>query len=89
MKKIVCSLFLILLVSNAANAALEMDDLKEPRKVMAKIRYAHKGEVCLLERVDENRIKCTFENPVRAITPGQAVVFYEQDYVLGGGTIIE
>ena len=65
-----------------------MDDLKEPRKVMAKIRYAHKGEVCLLERVDEKRIKCTFENPVRAITPGQAVVFYEQDYVLGGGTII-
>lgn len=65
-----------------------MEDLKEPRKVMAKIRYAHKGEVCLLERLDENRIRCTFENPVRAITPGQAVVFYEQDYVLGGGTII-
>ena len=66
-----------------------MEDLKEPRKVMAKIRYAHKGDICLLERLDENRIKCTFENPVRAITPGQAVVFYEQDYVLGGGTIIE
>ena len=66
-----------------------MEDLREPRKVMAKIRYAHKGDMCLLERLDENRIRCTFENPVRAITPGQAVVFYEQDYVLGGGTIIE
>ena len=66
-----------------------MEDLTEPRKVMAKIRYAHKGDRCLLERMDENRIKCTFENPVRAITPGQAVVFYEQDYVLGGGTIVE
>ena len=65
-----------------------MEGLEEPRKVMAKIRYAHKGEICLLERLDENRIRCTFENPVRAITPGQAVVFYEQDYVLGGGTII-
>ena len=66
-----------------------MENLEEPRRVMAKIRYAHKGDMCLLERIDENRIKCTFENPVRAITPGQAVVFYEQDYVLGGGTIIE
>lgn len=66
-----------------------MENLEEPRKVMAKIRYAHKGDICLLERLDDNRIKCTFENPVRAITPGQAVVFYEQDYVLGGGTIIE
>lgn len=66
-----------------------MEDVTEPRKVMAKIRYAHKGEMCLLERINETQIKCTFENPVRAITPGQAVVFYEQDYVLGGGTIIE
>lgn len=66
-----------------------MESLEEPRKVMAKIRYAHKGDICLLEKMDNDRIKCTFENPVRAITPGQAVVFYEQDYVLGGGTIIE
>lgn len=66
-----------------------MENLEEPRKVMAKIRYAHKGDICLLERLDDNRIKCTFENPVRAITPGQAVVFYEKDYVLGGGTIVE
>ena len=66
-----------------------MENLDEPRKVVAKIRYAHKGEVCLLEKINETQIRCTFENPVRAVTPGQAVVFYEQDYVLGGGTIIE
>ena len=65
-----------------------MEGLEEPRTVMAKIRYAHKGEECLLEKVDDNTIKCIFKNPVRAVTPGQAVVFYEQDYVLGGGTII-
>ncbi len=66
-----------------------MEDLHEPRRVLAKIRYSHKGEYCLLERIAEDKIRCTFENPVRAVTPGQAVVFYEQDYVLGGGTIVE
>lgn len=65
-----------------------MPDLPEPRRVTAKIRYAHKGEECLIEKMGEDRIKCTFIKPVRAITPGQAVVFYEDDCVLGGGTIL-
>ncbi len=65
-----------------------MEDLREPREVMAKIRYAHRGEKCILERVNEGEIRCTFGEPVRAVTPGQAVVFYEGEYVLGGGTII-
>lgn len=65
-----------------------MVNLAEPRTVLAKIRYAHAGEQCLIEQVDKDIIKCTFEKPVRAITPGQAVVFYEDGYVLGGGSII-
>lgn len=65
-----------------------MEDLTEPRRVIAKIRYAHSGEWCRIEKVEEDQIKCTFEKPVRAITPGQAVVFYEDGYVLGGGNII-
>lgn len=65
-----------------------MENLTEPRKVLAKIRYAHKGAPCLIEKVREDRIKCTFEEPVRAVTPGQAAVFYEDGYVLGGGTIL-
>ncbi len=65
-----------------------MEALNTPREVLAKIRYAHKGEKCLIERVGEDRIKCSFHAPVRAITPGQAVVFYENDYVLGGGVIL-
>lgn len=65
-----------------------MADLKEPREVTAKIRYNHAGEKCVIERAGENRIRVVFRKPVRAITPGQAVVFYEDDYVLGGGTII-
>jgi tRNA-specific 2-thiouridylase len=65
-----------------------MEDLTQPRRVLAKIRYAHAGEMCLIEKTDADVIKCTFEKPVRAITPGQAVVFYEDGYVLGGGSII-
>lgn len=65
-----------------------IEELTEPREVLAKIRYAHKGERCLIERVGEDSVKCSFHAPVRAITPGQAVVFYEDGHVLGGGTII-
>ena len=65
-----------------------MADLLKPREVLAKIRYAHGGEKCVIEQVAEDVIKCTFMKPVRAITPGQAVVFYEDGYVLGGGSII-
>ena len=65
-----------------------MEELSRPREVQAKIRYAHAGERCVIERVAEDIIKCTFHQPVRAITPGQAVVFYEDGYVLGGGSIL-
>lgn len=65
-----------------------MAELTKPREVTAKIRYNHAGEKCVIERAGEDRIRVTFKQPVRAITPGQAVVFYEEDYVLGGGTIL-
>ncbi len=65
-----------------------MEDLREPRRVLAKIRYAHQGEWCMIERLGEDQIHCNFENPVRAITPGQAVVFYDGEYVMGGGSIL-
>ena len=65
-----------------------MADLPEAREVTAKIRYAHAGEKCVIEKTGEDQIRVTFKKPVRAITPGQAVVFYEDDYVLGGGTIM-
>lgn len=66
---------------------MAQEDIDGPVRVKAKIRYSHQGEQCVIERVDKNRIKCTFDKPVRAITPGQAVVFYKDDYVFGGGTI--
>lgn len=65
-----------------------MEDLRKPREVLAKIRYAHGGERCVIEKAEGDQIRVTFKKPVRAITPGQAVVFYEDVYVLGGGTIV-
>ena len=66
---------------------MSVPDLSEPMRVKAKIRYAHQGAFWLIEKIGEDRVKCTFEEPVRAVTPGQAAVFYDGEYVLGGGTI--
>ena len=67
---------------------MAVEDIAEPVRAKVKIRYAHAGTSCLLEKQKDGKIKCTFEEPVRAVTPGQAAVFYENDYVLGGGTIL-
>ena len=56
-------------------------------KVQAKIRYSHKGALCTVRELENGCVECHFSEPVRAVTPGQAVVFYEDNYVLGGGTI--
>lgn len=67
---------------------MSVEDLPEPKRVFAKIRYNHKGAWCVVEKTGEDEITCTFEEPQRAVTPGQAVVLYDGEYVLGGGTII-
>lgn len=59
----------------------------QPVEVMAKIRYSHKGSPCTITQIGEDQVKCEFHEPVRAVTPGQAVVFYDGEYVVGGGTI--
>ena len=66
---------------------MSVPDLPEPRRVFAKIRYNHKGAWCIVEKTGTDEITCTFEEPIRAVTPGQAVVLYDGEYVLGGGTI--
>lgn len=65
-----------------------MEELTEPRRVNAKIRYSHAGSPCTISKEVDGTVLCTFDEPVRASTPGQAVVFYEGEYVLGGGTIV-
>lgn len=67
---------------------MAVEDITEPLEVTAKIRYSHAGESCVIEKLPNGQVRCSFQKPVRAVTPGQAVVFYQNDYVLGGGTII-
>ena len=67
---------------------MSVEDLPEPKRVFAKIRYNHKGVWCTAEKIGDDEIRCTFEEAQRAVTPGQAVVLYDGDYVLGGGTIL-
>ena len=66
---------------------MSIEDLTEPLHVFTKIRYNHRGAWCTIEKTGEDEILCTFDEPQRAITPGQAVVLYDGEYVLGGGTI--
>ncbi len=57
-------------------------------RLVAKIRYSDPGAWCSVTRAGEGMIRCDFDKPVRAVTPGQAVVLYDGEYVAGGGTII-
>lgn len=57
------------------------------QRMLAKIRYSHQGAPCEIEECTDDFIRVRFLEPVRAVTPGQAVVFYEDGVVLGGGTI--
>jgi tRNA-specific 2-thiouridylase len=61
----------------------------EKLRVRAKIRYNHSGEEGEIEALEGGRVICRFDKPVRAATPGQALVFYYDDCVAGGGTIIK
>ena len=63
--------------------------LDEPVRLTAKIRYAHKAAPCIAKQLPDGRLYVYFDEPQRAITPGQAVVLYDGDFVAGGGIIEE
>jgi tRNA-specific 2-thiouridylase len=66
---------------------IAVDDLHEPMHVEVKIRHRHQPAAATLEKTGEDEVQATFEQPQRAITPGQAAVFYQGDVVVGGGWI--
>jgi tRNA-specific 2-thiouridylase len=59
----------------------------EEMEVSVKIRYQHAGARAHLLPLHDGRVRVTFAEPQRAITPGQAAVFYQGDLVIGGGII--
>jgi tRNA-uridine 2-sulfurtransferase len=65
-----------------------VDDLREPMRVRVKIRHRHEGAPAVLEKSGQDEVLVTFDEPQRAITPGQAAVFYDGDVVVGGGWIV-
>lgn len=66
---------------------MALPDIEGEMLLKAKIRYSHSGSMCKVTRSKEDEICCEFLEPVRAVTPGQAVVLYDGEYVAGGGTI--
>jgi tRNA-specific 2-thiouridylase len=61
--------------------------LTQPITAKAKIRYRHSEAEATVVPLDEDRVYVKFKKPQLAITPGQAIVFYDSDIVIGGGTI--
>ncbi len=66
-----------------------MEELKEERILTAKIRYHHPGAACTVKMMEDGTMQCSFFEPQRAITPGQSVVLYEGDIVMGSGRILK
>jgi tRNA-specific 2-thiouridylase len=60
-----------------------------PMRVQAKIRHRHEPASAVIEPAPNDEVRVTFDEPQRAITPGQAVVFYDGDLLVGGGWIAE
>ena len=63
------------------------ESLDEVRMAHAKIRYGKREAEARIMPLDGNRLRVRFTEPQRAVTPGQSIVFYEGDVVLGGGVI--
>ena len=61
-------------------------ELAQPRRLTAKVRYRQSDQQCTLERTASG-YRVSFDQPQRAVTPGQSVVFYDGDICLGGGVI--
>ena len=66
---------------------IKYTDCTMPRNVKAKIRYKDEGGGATVQTLGGGKAWVEFESPRRAITPGQSVVFYEDDDVIGGGII--
>lgn len=63
------------------------DKIEKPMRLKAKVRYKQQEQWATIKQIDKDRIHVDFDEPQRAIAKGQAVVLYDGDVVVGGGTI--
>ena len=82
------SLFARTLTANHLNL-IPCQRLDGPVRLLARIRYRMAEKPCTVEQTGEDVIRVTFDQPQRAITPGQTVVLYDGDLVVGGATILQ
>jgi tRNA-specific 2-thiouridylase len=68
--------------------AARLRDATSPLRCDAKIRYNARPQPCQVTRTGPDQLTVSFDEPQSAVTPGQAVVLYDQDVVLGGGWIV-
>jgi tRNA-specific 2-thiouridylase len=66
---------------------ISIERLDAPMRIQAKIRHRHEPAAATLETSGADEVLVTFDQPQRAVTPGQAAVFYDGDEVVGGGWI--
>ena len=81
------TLFKSELVADSLNW-IAIDEQKEPFEALVKIRYLHDPSEATVYPQEDNSVKIVFKSDQRAITPGQSVVFYDDQTLLGGGLII-
>ncbi len=67
---------------------IAVEDLAEPMRVAVKIRHRHEPAPAAIEKSGDDEVLVTFDEPQRAVTPGQGAVFYDGDLVVGGGWIM-
>ncbi|MGB6134104.1 MAG: tRNA 2-thiouridine(34) synthase MnmA [Acidobacteriaceae bacterium] len=67
---------------------ISIPELRGEMRVRAKIRHRHEPAWATLRSIDNGEVEAIFDEPQRAVTPGQAAVFYDEDEVVGGGWIV-
>ena len=67
---------------------ITFDDPSDPVRAEVRVRYRHTAAPATISPLPNNRARIVFDEPQRAITPGQATVFYRHDEVVGGGWIV-
>ncbi|MBP8626389.1 MAG: tRNA 2-thiouridine(34) synthase MnmA [Syntrophorhabdales bacterium] len=73
------------LIASNANWFIPLDEIDMP--IYGQIRYRSKPALCTVYKIDNCRFRVMFHNPQEAITPGQSIVLYQDDTLIGGGII--